>query len=302
MASFLKNLGIGAHDGDPVAAQKAARRHTSRSMPQTRAEDADARRQGLVCYARAAFFLERYLKTSGVDEKPPLDNAMRVIETLVDLSETQLAVLLGLTTVHGDEDYLVFHHVNVALMSIALARELGFSRSQMRDVGLCALLHETGVARLPPGLFDAPGALSAEVRAVLTAIPAEGLQQILDEKPVSQACLRRIVLCEEVRQEHALAERDEKGVLLGLSPARPRSVYAEVISICCVYDALRSARPYRSAFRPEAAILLMWSELRERFDPELLKVFMRVMLIAPLKLKGKMAETIQLDDAKDSVR
>lgn len=296
MANFFKNLGIGARDSDPADAQRTSRPPAPRSRSQPSTQDADVRRQGLVWYARAAFFLERYLKAIDAGEPPPIGTAVRAIQTFVDLSEAQLAVLLSLTTVHGDEDYLAFHHVNAALMSIALARELGFTRPQMRDVGLSALFHETGIARLPAGLLDGPGALSAEARAALDTIPGESMQQVLHEKSASQACLRRIALSEELRWSHVLAERDEKGVLIGLAPAKPRSAYAEVISICCVYDALRSKRPYRSAFRPEAAILLMWSELRERFDPELLRVFMRVMHIAPLKLQGKMAEAIQLSD------
>ena len=39
----------------------------------------------------------------------------------------------------------------------------------------------------------------------------------------------------------------------------------------------------------------MWSELRERFDADLLKVFMRVMLVEPIKLQGKMAASLRVD-------
>ncbi len=301
MANFFQKLGVAACEDSAAGAREVLQRRQAQAgaAQQHEAEDAEARRLGLLCYARAAFFLERYLSAAsagaGAGDLPPFSTAVRVVEELVDLSEAQAPVLLGLTTVHSAGRYLAFHHVNAALMAIAFARELGLTRPQMRDVALAALFHEVGRARLPQGMLDAPGALSAEVRKALGAIPGESLQLVIDERQASQARLRQIVLSEEVRQAHELAERDEQGVLLGLAPARPRSAYAELIAICCVYDALRSPRPYRSAYRPEAACLLMWSELRERFDPELLRVFMRVMRLPPLKLQGKMAEALKLE-------
>lgn len=290
MASFLKNLGNGT--ADP---QTKLRRQPPRQIIQHDAQNADSRRQVMLCYARAAFFLSRYLKAIDTGAPPPLSSMVHVIQSLVDLSEEQQAILLSLTTTRSEEHYLVFHHVNVALMAIAFARELGFTRLQIRDVGLLALFHETGVLRLPTTLLNKPGALSEEEHEQLKNISMETLQHVLNEKRASQEQLRRIVLDTEVRQEHAKAERDEKGNLIALTPACPRSAYAELISICCVYDALRSKRPYRSAYRPENALLLMWSELRERFDPDLLRVFMHVMRIPALRLKGEKAKALRLD-------
>ena len=290
MASIFPKTGTGAQDG---AISDAARLHTPQALPRQTAEDAEARRLGLTCYARAAFFVHRYL-TASADELPPVDAVTRVVETLVDLSETQRAALLSLTIAHGEADYLVFHHVNAMLMAIAFARELGLQRSQIRDVGLLALLHGVGGARLPRALIDHPGALNDAARACLERLPGETMLQIFREKSASTVALRRIVLSEELCRPHATARRDDKGVLLDLAPAAPRGVYAELISICCAFDALRSKRPYRAAWRAEDAMLLMWSELRERFDADLLKVFMRVMLVEPIKLQGKMASTLRI--------
>ena len=42
------------------------------------------------------------------------------------------------------------------------------------------------------------------------------------------------------------------------------------------------------AYGPQIALMLMWSEMRNRFDPEMLKVFMNMMAIQPIKLlKGR---------------
>ena len=73
--------------------------------------------------------------------------------------------------------------------------------------------------------------------------------------------------------------------------------YAKIISICATYDALTSKRPYRESYGPEVALMLMWTEMRNKFDPELLKVFMRVMAIAPVKVLTKRQQTMAIGGA-----
>jgi hypothetical protein len=38
----------------------------------------------------------------------------------------------------------------------------------------------------------------------------------------------------------------------------------------------------------------MWTEMRNKFDPELLRVFMRVMAIAPIKVLTKRQQSITI--------
>ena len=63
-------------------------------------------------------------------------------------------------------------------------------------------------------------------------------------------------------------------------------------AICDTYDALTSKRPFRDAYGPEIALMLMWTEMRHRFDPELLTVFMKVMAIQPVKILSKRQRSI----------
>ncbi len=60
-----------------------------------------------------------------------------------------------------------------------------------------------------------------------------------------------------------------------------------MIAIAAGFDALTSKRPFRDAYGPEVAMMLMWSELRHKFDPELLKVMMRVLAIPPVKVLSR---------------
>ena len=77
-------------------------------------------------------------------------------------------------------------------------------------------------------------------------------------------------------------------------PKANLGLYAKLIAICATYDALTSKRPFRDAYGPEVALMLMWTEMRHKFDPDLLKVFMRVMAIQPIKVLSKRQQNLMV--------
>ena len=72
--------------------------------------------------------------------------------------------------------------------------------------------------------------------------------------------------------------------MFGWSSRKSLSLFGRMIAIASVYDALTSARPYREAYGPELAMCLMIHDLKYKFDPYLLKVFMKVMAIQPVQV------------------
>jgi len=56
--------------------------------------------------------------------------------------------LTGLTTIRDFDEYTFTHSVNVCIFSVALGKRLNFDRFQLYDLGLAALMHDIGKARL----------------------------------------------------------------------------------------------------------------------------------------------------------
>ena len=122
----------------------------------------------------------------------------------------------------------------------------------------------------------------------------ETIKQNLAEKSLSRQSLMRLVVTAEHKQEFGSAVKDSRGNIQMIIPKGHLSVYAKIISICCVYDALTSKRPYRDAYGPEISLTLMWTEMRQKFDPELLKVFMKIMAIQPIRVLPKNRQTVAI--------
>jgi HD-GYP domain-containing protein (c-di-GMP phosphodiesterase class II) len=220
--------------------------------------------------------------------------ALRLVQDFVDISFDHRTHFLGLTTLKRDQDYLVHHQVNVCLMSIVFGCELGLTKPQLRDLGFIALFHDVGMATVPQEIALKEGAFTPEERSVIQKTPLVSIRTILMEKSITRSTLTRVVTTLEHKVDYGTAVRDAAGNVQMIIPKTNLGVYSRILAICDAYDALTSHRPFRDAYGPEVALMLMWTEMRHKFDPDLLKVFMRVMAIQPIKVMSKRQRTLTL--------
>ncbi|AKJ04325.1 hypothetical protein ATI61_101585 [Archangium gephyra] len=255
----------------------------------------DRKKYAMTVYSRAVFFLTKYLESVQAGKPMNTAKALRIVQDFVDISFEQKTHFLGMTTLKKSEvDYLVYHQVNVCLMSIVFGMELGLTKAQLRDLGYTALFHDAGMATLPEELSTKKGALSADEKALIQKAPLVSIRNILMEKGFTRSTLLRVVTTFEHKADFGTAVRDGRGNIEMIIPKTSLGVYAKILAICDAYDALTSRRPYRDAYGPEVALMLMWTEMRHKFDPELLQVFMRVMAIQPVKVLSRRQQTMTL--------
>ncbi len=254
----------------------------------------DRKKYAMTIYARAVFFISKYLESVRAGKPINASKALRLVQDFVDISYEQKTHFLGMTTMRRESDYLVYHQVNVCLMSIVFGAELGLTKPQLRDLGYIALFHDAGMATLPDELSTKRGALSTEEKQAVQKAPLISVRNILMEKGFSRSTLLRVVTTFEHKTDFGTAVRDSRGNIQMIIPKTNLGTYAKIIAICDAYDALTSKRPYRDAYGPEVALMLMWTEMRNKFDPELLSVFMRVMAIQPVKVLSKRQQQLSV--------
>ena len=255
----------------------------------------DRKKYALTVYGRAIFFVQKYMEALRKGEAPVNSaKAMRLIQDMIDISVDQRTHFLGLTSTKSESEYLVYHQVNVALMAIVFGTELGLTKAQLRDLGYTAMFHDAGMATVPEALATKRGALTADEKATIAKAPLVSVRNILREKSLNRSTLMRVVATFEHKADFGTAVRDAQGNIQMIIPKANLGVYAKIVAICDTFDALTSKRPYRDAYGPEVALMLMWTEMRNKFDPELLQVFMRVMAIQPVKVLSKRQQTVSI--------
>ena len=147
------------------AASTRARSRTSRSSrrsPATRTsrtqEQAEGGRQAHLCAGRGG---HRDVITSvRMGRATSVKKVKRAVQMIVDQVLNNETSIVGLTTIRDYDEYTFTHSVNVCIFSVALGKKLGLSRLQLYDLGMTALLHDVGKARVPlddPEQDDEPG-------------------------------------------------------------------------------------------------------------------------------------------------
>lgn len=251
-------------------------------------EKIDRKKYLLTVYARAVFFMRKYLERLESDQEAlPFAKAGRIIQDLVDLCFEVRAHFLGVTTTRVESEYLPHHSVNTALLSIVFGQELGLDKRQLHELGMAALFAAIGLVGVPHDIMTRRKPLSLEERQVIDLYPIRSARRILATRGLDRTTMNRIVAAYESRVDYAVPRRSETGDVELVMPKLGLGAFGRVIAICDTYDALTSKRPFREAYGPEIALALMSSELKYRFDPDLLRVFMKVMAIQPIKILGE---------------
>ncbi len=253
----------------------------------------DRKRYTLTVYARAIYYMRKYL--AGLRGEGPsisLRKAGRYIQDLVDICFGHRTHFLGLTTLKSDDEYLCFHSVNVTLMSIVFGTELGLSKAQLRDLGMAALFHDIGMIDVDEDLLLKRTKLAPDEARAVRKSPIYSVKKILRARQLNKLTIHRIITAYEHKTDFGTPVKDLKGNISFIVPKSELSVFSKVISISDCYDALTSRRPFRDAYSPDIALSLMWTEIKHKFDPEYLKIFMDVMRLPSVRVLSDKGEKI----------
>lgn len=248
-------------------------------------EQIDRKKYLMTVYSRSVFFMRKYLeKVSKGDYSIPFAKAARLVQDLVDLCHDQRSHFLGVTTTRSDSEYLPYHSVNTCLLAVVFGQELGLDKRQLHDLGMAALFSQVGLIDLPEAIVNKRGGLTQEERRQVDLFPLRSAKKILTGRGLDRTTMMRIVAAYESKVDFAIPRKGPDGEVQLVMPKMGLGTYGKIIAICETYDALTSRRPFREAYGPEIALALMSSEIKYKFDPILLRVFMKVMAIQPIKI------------------
>ena len=245
----------------------------------------DRKKYALTVYARTIYYMRKFIeRLQSGGQLPSMQPAQRLVQDFVDIAAEQRSHFLGMTTTRSVDEYLLFHSVNTMLIAIVFGQELGLSRSQMHELGMAALFHDIGMAEIDPGILNKRRQLTKEERRRIDLFPLHTVKTLLKGRSLDMAMTKRIIASYEAKVDYSVPMKDKDGNVKLMLPKVELGVYGSVINVSATYDALTSARPFRESYGPEVALTLMMSDMQYKFDPFLLRVFMKVMAIQPVKV------------------
>ncbi|MGN0380421.1 MAG: HD-GYP domain-containing protein [Suilimivivens sp.] len=201
-----------------------------------------------------------------VEKGAPLDVDKLMNHTLniLDISATTPCVFDMLHNMREYDDATYVHCMNVALICNIFARWLRMSEEQIRLATISGLLHDVGKTMLPDAIIKKPGKLTEEEFDLIKTHPQEGYR-LLRNSHLPIAVLDAVLMHHE--------RCDGSGYPMGTT-GNKIGVYAKMVAIADVYDAMTSARIYRGPLCPFKAISLFESEGLNKYDPGFIMTFL----------------------------
>jgi len=182
------------------------------------------------------------------------------------------AALGQILTLKEYENLTYCHSVNVAILSLLLARQLAFDEATTFVLVEAALLHDIGKTRVPLEIVKKPGALNRAERKLIEAHTTFGAE-ILMETPGLHP-MAPVVALEHHRGLNEAGYPD-------LGDAVPH-IMSQIVSVADVYEAMTGARSYREPLRPEHACLVLARQAGTKFNTALVKAFVAAVTFFPL--------------------
>ena len=148
----------------------------------------------------------------------------------------------------------------------------GMSEETIQQIALASIMHDVGKIAIPDAILEKPGKLTPEEFEIMKTHTVQGAR-LLDKIPQMKEHASYQYAYDIARHHH---ERwDGRGYPDGLK-GDEISIWAQVVSLADVYDALISKRVYKEAFRCEEALRMIADGQCGVFNPHLLECFFSV--------------------------
>ncbi len=148
----------------------------------------------------------------------------------------------------------------------------GLTEEEIMNISLASIMHDVGKIAIPDYILSKPGRLTSEEYDIMKTHTTKGAQ-LLETIHELRGSEVYSYACDIARHHH---ERwDGRGYPDGLK-GDEISIWAQIVSLADVYDALSCKRVYKDAFPREKVISMIRNGECGTFNPQLLQCFFSV--------------------------
>ncbi len=169
----------------------------------------------------------------------------------------------------SNDEYTFTHTANVGILTLFFAEHLGFQGSDLRNIGVAALLHDVGKVTTPEDILSKTGSLNPDERALMETHTTKGAFRLMEQAGIPNIAVLGAM-------EHHM-KYDGSGYPR-IRGGWEQNIVSQMITITDVYDAMRTIRPYRPIPVPmEKVIHLFTKGSGSDFNPYLVERFLNLM-------------------------
>ncbi|MDR1657398.1 MAG: HD domain-containing protein [Deltaproteobacteria bacterium] len=232
----------------------------------------ELKRQARQIYSQGLTVMRTLVTRLDEGKKVGIQKAKRVVQELIDLMSEDMRLYLALSTIRDHGDQIFTHSLNVAVLSIALAWKVGYSKVGLEQLGLIALFHDLGKTGDFLAAVDKPDTLEGHDLAVVQNHPLGSIARIIR---LNAGYNLKLSMLHPVGEHHL-------GLDLTGYPktkrTRPLTLGGRILAVADQYDAMTSWRPWRAEpLSPSMAIQTMVEISGRSLDPLVVRLFVEMM-------------------------
>lgn len=189
---------------------------------------------------------------------------LKLKQHIDDLENAETVLFALAQGIEAKDPYTENHCQRLSVNSEILGKRVGLSGEYLKALERGGVLHDIGKIGIPDAILLKPGKLTPEEWEIMKQHP------VIGERIVKPMKSMKLVL-PIIRHHH---ERwDGSGYPDGLKKDEI-PLTARVLQLTDIYDALRTARPYKRAFSKDLALSILKEEAQKGwYDPELVAEF-----------------------------
>ncbi|MBL8968158.1 MAG: HD-GYP domain-containing protein [Spirochaetaceae bacterium] len=219
---------------------------------------------------RLAQVFDRIRKGEAIEPKTVDLISQSLLQLVRDERDAAISAILGSESSGGDA---AKSGVNTAILATVIGQTLKLPVYKLSYLATGALLHDVGMLRIPESIVKKQGGLSEEEAQKIRAHPLLSYR-IVTKELFYPDDVGIIGLQHHERWDGEGYPRKTSGADI--------DALARVVSVADAFEAMVSVKPYRNSMIGYAAMKTLLSDNSRRFDPEILKAFIKSMGIYPL--------------------
>ena len=183
------------------------------------------------------------------------------------------------------DDMTYAHSINVSLISNVLANWLHMSPADIEMATLCGLFHDIGKLAIPNTIIKKPSKLTDQEYAIVKKHTIEGYN-ILKKQKIHDHIKNTALMHHE--------RCDGTGYPLGIGADRI-DIFAKIVSIADVYDAMTAARVYRGPLCPFSVIEIFEKEGLQKYETKFILCFLENVVLTYMNNRVRLSNGLEGD-------
>jgi len=212
-----------------------------------------------IIYGKASEVMDELFKNP--EALGNMEKSQNIVDGFVNLVLQDEATIASIMQIAAHDYYTHTHSINVSVYTLSLAKFIGLGDKDLEDIGMSAMLHDLGKSKVDWDIINKNGKLTDDEFNQMKKHPASGY-----EIAVKMGIKDKRILS-GIRSHHE--KLDGGGYPDGLRD-KQISLFARIIAVCDVFDALTTKRSYKDAMSSFAAISIMKNQMGEHLDKRLI--------------------------------